>query len=362
MPSTLQLDITGTSILDEDIDRELVSHLQPAVNRTLTSIPTFRHVGPPLTMRTEEDLEAALAHAIKGCRSLRELHSLMEKNWDRIGMVATSAALVRLAKLYSVHVKRQTVGPSSPEGVRRMQKGKAVHGGSGGQGIEDRGGGPGVATSDEELVARTSLRRELLTRVHSIVWDLDAVGVSNCLWALSRIQLQGDAVPQALVKELAMAAGRQAEAMNTQSISNALYAVAVLSGQIRPTFSKDTSVIDTSGHPLASKAVVSAEEGSGVHFPSSNEIPPLQKEQRHQKDDRLVLDETFLQPLVDVSGARMSSLGPQAVSNVAWAMARLGYQPTTAWSASFLIRSGQVGALMWSDVRASPPQGVKGGP
>ena len=301
--------------------------------------------------RSEEDTEAALAREIKRCGSLYDLHSLMETKWDGLGMVATTAAVVRLAKLYAVHVASK--GKRRPDGPMARRSDSAKLGRSRAKGRDSAGE---RATASEELAARAPLRRELLARIHGMVWDLDAVGVSNCLWALSRIQLQGDAVPRALVKELSSAAGSQAEAMNAQSISNALYALAVLlDDQQRAVLLDDQQRVhkDDGGSekamselPSAVGAALSTIEQCSVTGTATSSVNQSYEGPLRRRQVGPPTPHHTLQPLVDACGARMPSFGPQAVCNSAWALARLGCRPTTTWTESFLVRSSQVSVLV----------------
>ena len=242
--------------------------------------------------------------AIKGCNSLAALSSLIELHWDQLGMVPTTAAFVRLAKLSILSGDGGGRGREDSQGPGRGMTGRP----------------PMAERHGEARATKESLLLRLLPRVRQMAQEMDAQGVSNVLWALCKLpplpqpkQEAGsdpsggsrEAFP--LVEELVAVAGRNAEAMDAPNLSTTLYALAVLEqrrGQ------QQRSV------PLRDGAGVSGRQ-AGVSASS-------------------------LQPLLDACGPKLFLFGPQALSNTAWALARLGCRPTSAWRVAFLVRSGRV--------------------
>ena len=250
------------------------------------------------------------ADQIKLCESLDALSSLIQvAAVGGLPMVPTTAALVRLAKL------RGAGG-----GQQGKRKGSA--------------GAAGASEPSEREALVSSLMAILLPRVMAVAWEMDTQGVASCLWALSKLPLQGKIETEAQVraehatseaqppppfastipvfKELVTVAGRLAASMDAVNISNSLYAIAVVDQRYRQLH----------------KRLPSSSTAAGGPRPTAE------------------LDSLAVQSLLDASGLKMYKMSPQALSNTAWALARLGARPTEAWTSALLSYSGRMLRVM----------------
>lgn len=256
--------------------------------------PGFNGAG---SRRGETDAMGAIGAAC----SISELAAVLETRWDTLEMVPATAAMVRFAKLLS----------------------SAGNGGGKGQGTSASKRPAGERARSAENESKSSadtLLLRLLPAVQRVAWVMDARGVCNTLWALSKLPPSASPLAPGLLEDLIGAAALRSPDMTAQNVSNALYALALL------------------------------EQRRWGRAESCRLVPAAR-----------------LAPLLDASGTKLYMFGPQALANSAWAIARLGGRPTAAWTASFLERCSaaagrmlprEIAMLTWALVKL----GVRPGP
>ena len=260
------------------------------------------------------------ADLIKACGDVKALSLLVRRETvSDLRMVPTTAALVRLAKLREV-------------GNRSKRKG----------GRQGAGAVEATATAEDETLA-LDLLALILPRVMEVAWEMDAQGAGSCLWALSKLPLIVKPLPEEqpvqklpavapsatqsasssttlpVVKELVSVAGRVASSMDGVNISNSLYAIAVIDMRSREQHREQRHEAGSSGKEEKWLGGSSLRRGCGGLVED--------------------LDPAAMQLLLAATSEKMYALGPQALSNIAWSLARLGVRPNGTWTAAFLGHS-----------------------
>ncbi|GAX73033.1 hypothetical protein CEUSTIGMA_g485.t1 [Chlamydomonas eustigma] len=275
-----------------------------------------------------------LVQSIKRSETLHELSSVLQPFLSNLGMVPTTAALVRLAKLVS---RTRTCG---------------------------------LTSTDSTVVLSTF--NALLIRLRGNMSDLDAQGVCNVIWSLSKLYAMPtisfiDAADlRLLLAQLLDQAVSLVLDMNGQNMSNLLYAVAclnetnVLAGNrqqavlAQPTDQQYKSVKQHRG-PSPSGAGRQQRADFTTSIKAATENEEDEWKQRRSKTAgsfdkdmpflyRTLVPATLIQPLLQGSAPKLYMYKGQALSNIAWALARLGCRPTTAWQLAFLEHTAR---RMW---------------
>jgi hypothetical protein len=271
-----------------------------------------------------------LVQFIKRTETLNELSSTLQPYLSNMDMVPTTAALVRLAKLTTRN--------------------------------------PTYSLSTKDATAAVSIFKALLLQLRGNLSALDAQGVCNAIWSLSKLYaiptihfIEAADLELLLAQLLKEAAGMVAD-MNGQNMSNLLVAVANLNmpkrlygRQLGPAL-QNGQRIRAARHggappPAAAKNLKSVNRLLQKADRKCNTDPVQQ--QRSHKDSlpqeapspvKALVPPSLIQPLLEGSALKLYMYNGQALSNIAWALARLGCKPTTAWQLAFLQQTAR---RMW---------------